>query len=99
MTLEEKMKSLEEVIDANMFLAWKDPKYKESAEWKRCVEENECLLKWLSDYKKLLGAIEDIKEKAELDENYCVEVGQVKIATAFREIIDICKHTIRKKDV
>ena len=40
---------------------------------------------------KALEQLEIIKEKAELNEDYCIEVGQKQIAGAFREIIDICK--------
>ena len=44
------------------------------------------------------SVLEDIKEKAELDEDYCMEIGEITIATSFREIIQICKENISGKE-
>lgn len=45
-----------------------DGYFYEGAEWdtKKCAEEHRQLAEWLKDYKRLLGAIEDIKAEIDL---------------------------------
>ena len=62
--------------------------------WKNCMRVDTAEPDMIETYDMAIKALEQlevIKEKAELNEDYCTAVGLEQIAGAFREIIDICK--------
>lgn len=81
---------------------WKDRDKEESDIEQTNVEAVEVAIDTMHKYQMMQAyynaVLEEIKEKAELDEDYCNEIGEITIASAFREIIDICHKHIREKE-
>ena len=96
MTIDEVIAHCEDVVNTNKELCERDNDYYKNQVQIQCSYEHQQLATWLKEYKKLLGAIEDIKaEITEPNEMDSLENSNLWQGW-FLKLID--KHTGGKED-